>query len=74
MQLSQLKITPKKIALLNGMDIYEAEDILKHYPFRYDENIRKEVSQWETGEKIFFEGKLCPNCIGKNVSFLVMTI
>ncbi len=56
MQLSQLKITPKKIALLNGMDIYEAEDILKHYPFRYDENIRKEVSQWEAGEKIFFEG------------------
>ena len=25
-------------------------------------------------KKIFFEGKLCPNCIGKNVSFLVMTI
>lgn len=25
-------------------------------------------------EKDIFEGKLCPNCIGKNVSFLVMTI
>lgn len=72
MQLKDLKITPKKIACLNAMGIDSAEAILTHYPFRYDENIIKPVSEWQVNEKIFFEGTILSSAkvlrFGKNKS------
>lgn len=56
MELSEIKVTSKKIDIFHSLDIYEVEDLLTHYPFRYEKNIQKPISQWQQNEKIFFEG------------------
>ena len=36
MDVSKLRISEKKQAILASMEIHQAEDLLTHYPFRYD--------------------------------------
>ena len=34
--LKEIRVPDKKIPLLNAMGIAEVEDLLTHYPYRYD--------------------------------------
>lgn len=56
MDLKKLKISDKKIALLKQMKIDNVEDLLTHYPFRYEENTVKPINEWENKERVCFEG------------------
>lgn len=58
MNLKMLKISDKKISILNQMKIDSAEDLLTHYPFRYEENIIKPFDEWGTGERVCFEAMI----------------
>ena len=51
-------IGPKSLSLLNKIGILSIEDLVTHYPFRYDVLKRDELSQIEDGEKIIIDGKV----------------
>ena len=51
--------TPKKIEALEMMGITSVEELLSHYPFRYENNEKKDVSEWNVNDKIFTEGVIC---------------
>ncbi len=51
-------IGPKSLALLNKINIFTVEDLVTHYPFRYDVLKRDELSKVEDGEKIIIDGKV----------------
>lgn len=65
MELSALKTTSKRIDILHSMNIYSMEDILYHFPYRYDiieESYESDHMIIEasviTQPKIFFRGKM----------------
>jgi len=51
-------IGPKSLSLLNKININTIEDLVTHYPFRYDILERNELSKVEDGEKITIDGKI----------------
>lgn len=51
-------IGPKSLALLNKIGIYTIDDLLTHYPFRYDFLERNDLNKVEDGEKIIIDGKV----------------
>ena len=51
-------IGPKSLSLLNKIGIYTLEDLVTHYPFRYDVLKRDDLSKIEDGEKIIIDGKI----------------
>ena len=51
-------IGPKSLALLNKINIYTIEDLVTHYPFRYEVLKRDELSSIGDGEKIVIDGKI----------------
>ncbi|MEG0410152.1 MAG: ATP-dependent DNA helicase RecG [Erysipelotrichaceae bacterium] len=56
MELSKLKISDKKIAVLKQMGINCVEDLLIHYPFRYEQIEIIPYQQWMKDSKICVEG------------------
>ena len=51
-------IGPKSLSLLNKININTIEDLVTHYPFRYDVLKRDELSSIDDGEKIIIDGKI----------------
>ncbi len=51
-------VGPKALSLLNKLNIYTIEDLVTHYPFRYDILERNDLSLIEDGEKIVIDGKV----------------
>ena len=51
-------IGPKSLSLLNKINIYSIEDLVTHYPFRYDILERNTLSEVEDGERIVIDGKV----------------
>ena len=51
-------VGPKSLSLLNKININSIEDLVTHYPFRYDVLERNELSKVEDGEKITIDGKI----------------
>ena len=51
-------IGPKSLSLLNKINIHTIEDLVTHYPFRYDVLERNELSEVEDGGKIIIDGKV----------------
>ena len=51
-------IGPKSLSLLNKIGIFTIEDLVTHYPFRYDVLERNELSKVEDGERITIDGKV----------------
>lgn len=41
------------------MGITTVEEVLSHYPFRYENHIQKPTSEWQINEKIFTSGVIC---------------
>lgn len=56
MDLKKLRITEKRIELLNHMNILCAEDLLSYYPIRYEIMEVVPFLKWEKGDKVSFEG------------------
>ena len=51
-------IGPKSLTLLNKIGIYTIEDLVTHYPFRYEILQRNDLHEIEDGEKIVIDGKV----------------
>ncbi len=51
-------IGPKSLSLLNKIGINTIEDLVTHYPFRYDVLQRDDLSKVADGEKIVIDGKI----------------
>ena len=59
MQLKDVKgIGPKSLSLLNKINIYTVEDLVTHYPFRYEILERCNLNDMEDGGKIIIDGKI----------------
>ena len=59
MQLKDVKgIGPKSLSLLNKINIYTVEDLVTHYPFRYEILERCNLNEVEDGGKIIIDGKI----------------
>lgn len=56
MELKALRISAKKQEILANMNIQSVEDLLTHYPFRYDHIEVKPYEDWTKDEKIAIEG------------------
>lgn len=51
-------IGPKAVTLLNKLGIYTIDDLVTHYPFRYDVLKRSDLSQVTADEKVIMDGKV----------------
>ena len=51
-------IGPKSLSLLKKININTIEDLVTHYPYRYDILERNNLSEMEDGEKIVIDGKV----------------
>ena len=51
-------IGPKALSLLNKINIYTVDDLVTHYPFRYEILKRDNLSEIGDGEKIIIDGKI----------------
>ena len=51
-------IGPKSLSLLNKIGIYTIDDLVTHYPFRYDILERNDLTKVHDGEKIVIDGKV----------------
>lgn len=51
-------IGPKSLSLLNKIGINTIEDLVTHYPFRYELLERNELGKIDDGEKIVIDGKV----------------
>lgn len=58
--LEKLKINKNRIELLNQMHIYTIEDLLKHYPYRYE--IIEKTLPTTDNDKIIIEGNVIDSC------------
>ena len=59
MQLKDVKsIGPKSLSLLNKINMYTVEDLVTHYPFRYEILERCNLNEVEDGGKIIIDGKI----------------
>lgn len=59
MQLKDVKgIGPKSLSLLNKININSVEDLVTHYPFRYEILERCNLAEIEDGGKIIIDGKI----------------
>lgn len=56
MDLKELRISDKKIEVLATLGIHYVQDLLSHYPFRYEEITRMNRTQWRIDQKICIEG------------------
>ncbi|MDO4192415.1 MAG: ATP-dependent DNA helicase RecG [Erysipelotrichaceae bacterium] len=54
----QLKLTKKQIEKLNALHIYDSEDVLRYYPYRYEMMKQDDYSQWKIKDKVTFEAEV----------------
>ena len=58
MELSTLRISDKKQALLATLNIYHVQDLLTYYPFRYETIEALPYKQWQKDEKVALSGMI----------------
>lgn len=51
-------VGPKSLSLLNKIGIYTIDDLVTHYPFRYDVLERCDLTKVNDGDKITIDGKI----------------
>ena len=51
-------IGPKSLSLLNKIGIVSVDDLVTHYPFRYDILERSDLKKVEDEEKVVIDGKV----------------
>ncbi|MDO4467569.1 MAG: ATP-dependent DNA helicase RecG [Bacillota bacterium] len=72
MELKKLKLTDRRMDLLQKLGIHSIEELLKTYPFRYEKLEAKPFSSWQEKDNVCFEGLICNQArvvrLGKNRS------
>lgn len=59
LEVSQVKgVGPKSLMLLNKIGIYTIDDLVTHYPFRYDVLTRSDLKSATEEDKIIIDGKV----------------
>ncbi|WP_259335127.1 hypothetical protein [Amedibacillus dolichus] len=58
MELSRLRISEKKQAVLHTMNVHCVEDLLTYYPFRYETLTVVPREQWQKDMKIVIEATI----------------
>lgn len=59
MDLKDVKgVGPKAISLLNKLNIYTVDDLVTHYPFRYDILQQMDLSKASDGDRVVVDGKI----------------
>lgn len=56
--LKELKISPKKIELFNKINIFNSEDLLNYYPYRYESLTYQKYEDWKINDNVVFEATL----------------
>lgn len=56
MELSKIKLTKRRLELLERMNIHSVEDLLKTYPLRYEMIETIPYSEWQKKDNVCFEG------------------
>ncbi|MGN1344389.1 MAG: ATP-dependent DNA helicase RecG [Traorella sp.] len=51
--------TEKKIEALNSLGIFSVEDVLSHYPYRYENHQQININEWSINDKVFTSGIIC---------------
>lgn len=54
--MKELQITPRRLQLLERMGITSLEELLRTYPFRYENVQTVPFEQWQIGDNVAFEG------------------
>ena len=72
MELEKIKLTKRRIELLNKMEIHSVEELLRTYPYRYESIQSTPFLQWKENDTVCFEGLICKQAhvirLGKNRS------
>ena len=58
MELSELKLTDKRLEICRRLDLKDSDDILRYYPFKYERNVLTHYEDFIEGERVAFEGEL----------------
>ncbi|MBQ2657220.1 MAG: ATP-dependent DNA helicase RecG [Erysipelotrichaceae bacterium] len=58
MELSELKLTPKRKEIAEKLDLHTVEDVLSYYPFRYEIYEKTALQDFKTGIQVCFVGEL----------------
>lgn len=58
MNLDAIKVTEKKLVLFDKLNINSVEELLHHYPFRYEYREAKPFIEWEKDENVYFEAEI----------------
>ena len=59
LEVSKMKgIGPKTLTLLNKINIYTIDDLVSHYPFRYDLLKRSDLKTVQENDKVILDGKI----------------
>lgn len=58
MELKDLKLTDKRKLICEKLNLNDSDDILRYYPFRYEEHNIKHFKDFKEGEEAFFEAEL----------------
>lgn len=56
MDLSLLKLTPRRRQILEKMNVKSVEELLHTYPFRYESISASPFNEWQPGDTVAFEG------------------
>ena len=51
-------IGPKTTSLLNKLNIFTIDDLVEHYPFRYEILERTDLTKANDGDKVIIDGKI----------------
>ncbi len=58
MDLDELKLTDKRKIICQRLDLNNSDDILRYYPFKYEQYVYTHFSDFKIGEKVVFDGEL----------------
>lgn len=58
MELSELKLTDKRLLICNKLGLNNSDDILRYYPFKYENYHESHYKDFKEGEMIVFSGEL----------------
>ena len=67
-ELTKIKgIGPKYVSVLNKLDIYSINDLVTHYPFRYEFLNRTDLSSITEEDKVVIDGKIDSTPLSKTI-------
>lgn len=58
MDLASLKLTDKRKEICKRLELNDSDDILRYYPFKYENNFLTHYDDFKVGERVLFEGEL----------------